>query len=191
MEENLDFDDLDFGDNRDQGGADKNQAISVIGETFGSVLPRLIQAGEATKSVLSDLAAEVADDVSGNGLTLSAFGRIKYIKEFISKLEDALKDEAVDEALKYGRDGVIDGMKFEIGATAATWDYSGCSAWVELKSQEDQISEKRKRLEKKMQVLSGTVNAVDEEFGEICGARQVKGKNEIVKFPIKSGTKNG
>jgi hypothetical protein len=183
-EEELSFDDdsIHF-DSFDE--SQQQTGLSVVGEAFGKVLPQLIKAGEATKSRLAEIAVEVADDVSGNGKTLEVFGTVKHLKEFITSLEEAMKDEAFDEAQKYGKTGTIAGMKFELGATAAAWDYSACEAWVKLKEQEDAISEKRKRLEKKMQVIKGVKPVDDEEFGQICGAKQTKGKSEIVKFPIK------
>lgn len=184
MAEELEFDDLDF--EEDFKGSQQENGLAVVGEAFGTVLPRLIVTGEATKSRLAELADEVADEVSGNGMTLEVFGKVKYLKEFVSSLEERLKDEAFEEAQKYGKTGKVHGMKFELGSTAAIWDYSKCKAWEELSKQEKSIAEKRKRLEKKMQALEGVKSAEDEEFGVICGAVQTKGKSEIVKFPIKS-----
>lgn len=97
---------------------------------------------------------------SGNINPLRAFIELKALSDMISDMQDSVKEAAISERMKYGKEEVvIDGYKVETVPGRKLWKYDHSDAWKA-------INERRKTLESLMQKAYTGASIVDGETGE-------------------------
>jgi len=108
-------------------------------------------------ATLSSMSKSIDD---GNINPLRAFVELKNLSDMIASMQDAVKEQAIAERMKYGKEEVvIDGFKIEQVPGRKLWKYDHSSSWQD-------INDRRKTLETLMQKAYAGASIVDGETGE-------------------------
>ena len=122
--------------------------------------------------------------VNGNTSALRTDYMLKCMEESIKSIRDGIKAEVIAEAeteSPSGKPFEYMGAKSIQVTSRATWDYSKCAFYNELKAKENEAKENVKRVEKIMQVIG--VDMADTETGEILTpATQTSSKSLMYKL---------
>jgi hypothetical protein len=135
------------------------------------------------KEIESFTGAVIENILSGNDSALKIDQQLKAIEAICEKIRkhEGIKEAVISEAEKYGKgDQEFNGAKFNL-VSRASYDYSLCQMWNELKDQEKAIAEKRKKLETIMQSISAPV--ADAETGELVEPA-VKSVSQIITWKL-------
>lgn len=92
---------------------------------------------------------------------LNTYTELKQLSDMIDSMMDKLKDVAVEERRKYGKEEIIrNGYMVEVANGRRLWKYEHSTRWSEL-------NEKRKTYESLMQKAYHGANIADVDTGEI------------------------
>ena len=98
----------------------------------------------------------------------------------IASMQDAVKESAINERIKYGKEEVvIDGFKIEQVPGRKLWKYDHSSAW-------QQVNERRKTLETLMQKAHNGASIVDGDTGEVVEPATLTYTAETLRLTRKS-----
>jgi hypothetical protein len=97
----------------------------------------------------------------GNTNPLAAYTELKQLSEMIASMMDSVKDQAIEERRKYGKEEVIkNGFKIELANGRKIWNYKGSQRWQQLDTQ-------RKTYEELMQKAYHGAKIADADTGEM------------------------
>jgi hypothetical protein len=117
---------------------------------------------------------------SGQTNPLRAFVELKNLADMIASMQDAVKESAINERIKYGKEEVvIDGFKIEQVPGRKLWKYDHSSAW-------QQVNERRKTLETLMQKAHNGASIVDGDTGEVVEPATLTYTAETLRLTRKS-----
>jgi hypothetical protein len=103
----------------------------------------------------------------GNTNPLTAYTELKVLSEMIGSMMDSVKDQAIEERRKYGKEEVIkNGFKIEIANGRKVWAYKHSTRWQQLDAQ-------RKTYEELMQKAYHGANIADADTGEMIEAAEL------------------
>jgi hypothetical protein len=113
-----------------------------------------------------------------NGQTnpLNAYIELYQFSELIDEMLDQVKDQALEERRKYGKEEVIkNGFKVELGTGRKLWYYADSKRWNEL-------NDKRKMYEELMQKATMGAQIADAETGELVEPAELKFSKDYIKL---------
>ena len=109
-------------------------------------------------ATLSNFAQAIEE---GNTNALSAYTELKMLSELIASMMDTVKDQAIEERRKYGKEEVIkNGYKIELANGRKIWNYKSSQRWQQLDAQ-------RKTYEELMQKAYNGTKIADADTGEL------------------------
>lgn len=112
--------------------------------------------------------------LDGNESPLKAYIEFKKIEADLKEAIEAIKDQALEEASKYGKSFSHDGVQVEIRSSAGKWNYKHVQEWNELSKKMDSLEEQLKHAYK------AKASLVNEGTGEILmTAQYTPGKETI------------
>jgi hypothetical protein len=80
-----------------------------------------------------------------------------------SELEKTLKEQAVDELLKYDKGRFeVHSVEMQVAEVGTKYDFSATGAWVNLQDQIEELKEKQKEVEKFCKGIKNKIIMVDE-----------------------------
>lgn len=98
---------------------------------------------------------------NGNVNPLTVYAELKSLSDLLDSMMAKVKDQAVEERRKYGKEEIIrNGYLIEVANGRRMWKYDHSTRWVEL-------NEKRKTYESLMQKAYHGANLADVDTGEI------------------------
>jgi hypothetical protein len=105
-----------------------------------------------------NLAASV---IQGEHPPLEAYTILKGMLTDVEDAISAIKEDAISELKKYGKDGFVsDGMRFQVRDSAGVWRYNSSEIWKQKKMELDEIQNAMKAAYK-------TPGMIIDENGEI------------------------
>jgi hypothetical protein len=113
-----------------------------------------------------------------NGQTnpLSAYVEMKAMAEMIASIMDKVKDQAIEERRKYGKEEVIkNGYKIELANGRKIWKYDTSQRW-------QQINAQRKTYEELMQKAYAGAQIADAETGELIPAAELSFASDTIRL---------
>lgn len=112
--------------------------------------------------------------LDGNAPALKTYINFKRVETELKEALEAIKDQAMQEAEKYGKSFVEDGVHIEIRSAAGKWDYKHIPEWKELDRKMDE-------LQKQLQfAYKAKATLVKEDTGEILPmGKYIPGKETI------------
>jgi len=116
----------------------------------------------------------------GNTNPLSAYTELKQLSEMIASMMDSVKDQAIEERRKYGKEEVVkNGFKIELANGRKIWNYKSSQRWQHLDAQ-------RKTYEELMQKAYHGAKIADAETGEMIEAAELSFSSDTIRLtPIK------
>ena len=108
--------------------------------------------------------------------------RLKALEETIKQIRAGIKDIALEEAEKNGKEFDYKSAKISIGAVGVKYDFSNCqdTEWELLDSEVKFATDRKKERESFLKNIKGQITTVDTETGE----------TNTIYEPIKSGSEN-
>jgi hypothetical protein len=131
--------------------------------------------------------AEVVFKSVGEGEidALDTYMKAKIGIEYLGIIMNGVKDEAITDSAKYGKDErLMYGCKFEVANGTTKYDYSHDTEWAALKEKMDALKEKMKAREDLMKKALSFAGVVDDDGVEIPPAKVVGGSGEQLKISI-------
>ena len=113
-----------------------------------------------------------------NGQTnpLNAYIELYQFSELIDEMLEQVKEQALEERRKYGKEEVIkNGFKIELGTGRKMWYYGDSKRWNEL-------NDKRKMHEELMQKATMGAQIADAETGEMVEPAELKFSKDYIKL---------
>jgi hypothetical protein len=127
-----------------------------------------------SKSSLNKISMSIVKNVEdGNTDALQEYIKAKGLSELASMLVESLKDEAIDEALKYGNDHRILGCKILVKGSPTSYDYSHDEEWTLYDNQINNLKLLQKDREKQMLDAMKYSELIDAD-GEVIPPANVK-----------------
>lgn len=127
-------------------------------------IDQIVNLPDLSKSNLLSIATSVVDAVNdGNEDALEQFLKAKGLSELSAAIMDGLKYEAVREASKYSESQTILGCGVSVKSGSKKYDFSNNPEWVDLVKKIDELSTKKKELEKLMIDASNYAQVVDKD----------------------------
>jgi hypothetical protein len=155
-------------------------------------IPLVFKANETyTKDALTKEATEVMQGILDEGIKdpLSLYTRLKVVSEYVNNCMDYIKESAIDELDKHGKDGAkLFGIPVIKKETAKKMSYEHNDKWCALDDSIQALTAERKQIEAQMKGAIGTAGLIDDETGEIIEPAKVinEGKTTIaVSIPKK------
>jgi hypothetical protein len=141
---------------------------------------------KVTKKSIAKHALDVLARIDGDSDPLDVYIKAKSLQEYLTVMMGAIKEDAISEADKYGRDdNTMFGIKFECASTPRRYDYSNNKEWSLLQEQITELKKKQLEIEDKMKRAIGTGGIIDEESGEVLEPPNVtSGGNTTLKISI-------
>jgi hypothetical protein len=107
---------------------------------------------------------------------LVAYTELKKFSDLIAWMMDQVKDAAVEERRKFGKEEVIkNGFKIELASGRKIWKYDSSQRWNEL-------NQKRKLYEELMQKAYSGAEIADAETGEIIPAAELTFSRDTIRL---------
>jgi predicted NodU family carbamoyl transferase len=126
--------------------------------------------------ILVTLQAYAQDVEEGKVNALSAYVEMKALSELIGSMMDNLKDQAIEERRKYGKEEVIkNGYKIELANGRKIWKYDSSQRW-------QQINAQRKTYEELMQKAYAGAQIADAETGELIPAAELSFASDTIRL---------
>lgn len=145
---------------------------------------------ENRKEAIDKTAAEITSIInSGEANPLLILGNIKSWEKVFEKVKEAVIRAAISEAEKYPEKEVsIYGIKFEKTEAGVSYDYKSCghTKYNEICNQIEELTVKKKELEKTLITIKSPTTIVDNDSGEIMTITPpVKRSTETIKVTLK------
>lgn len=123
--------------------------------------------------------------LDGNEPALKTYVEFKRMETDLKEAMEAIKDQALEEAKKHGKNFELEGVHIEVRNTAGKWIYKHVPEWNELSSKMESLEDQLKHSYKAKATL------VNEETGEvILPAQYVEGKETLfISLKTKQGIK--
>jgi hypothetical protein len=116
----------------------------------------------------------------GNTNPLAAYTELKQLSDMIASMMDTVKEQAIEERRKYGKEEVIkNGFKIELANGRKIWNYKGSQRWQQLDAQ-------RKTYEELMQKAYHGAKIADADTGEMIEPADLSFASDTLRLtPIK------
>ena len=116
----------------------------------------------------------------GNTNPLTAYAELKQLSDMISSMIESVKEQAIDERRKYGKEEVIkNGFKIELVNGRKIWNYKSSQRWQQLDAQ-------RKTYEELMQKAYHGAKIADADTGEMIEPADLSFASDTLRLtPIK------
>ena len=139
-----------------------------------------------SKASLKKMAGNVIDNVEqGNADALQEYIKAKGIVELATSITDGLKEEAIREAEKYGKEDKILGCSFQVKSVPYTYDFSDNEEWLLLNAHLDATKKQMKEIETKMIDAMRYAEIIDDRTGEVIPPAKIKsGGGQTVSITI-------
>lgn len=113
---------------------------------------------------------------NGNTNALSAYVEMKQLADVVASIMDAVKEKAVEERRKYGKEEVVkNGYKIELANGRKIWKYDRSQKWQQLNAQ-------RKTYEELMQKAYAGAQIADAETGEMIPAAELSFASDTIRL---------
>lgn len=110
----------------------------------------------------------------GNASALKTYINFKKMEADLKESMEAIKDQAMEEAQKYGKSFIEDGVFVEIRSAAGKWDYKHISEWNKLKNQIEELQDQLQMAHKARATM------FKEDTGEVIqAANYIPGRETI------------
>lgn len=161
---------------------------------MGDILPFPELAGDSSsllkeavsKESLTDAAGQVFLSVKEGEIdALDTYMKAKIGAEYLGIIMNGVKDEAITDAGKYGKEEMLMyGCKFEVANGTTKYDYSHDTEWAALQVKMDTLKVEMKAREDLMKKALSFSGVVDADGVEIPPANVVGGSGEQLKISI-------
>ena len=126
--------------------------------------------------VYAQLSAYAEAIENGQTNPLTAYIELKQFNDLISSMMDKVKEQAVEERRKYGKEEVIkNGYKIELANGRKLWKYDHSERWKELNNS-------RKMYEELMQKAYNGMEIADATSGEIVPAAELSYSQDTLRI---------
>lgn len=126
--------------------------------------------------VYAQLSAYAEAIENGQTNPLTAYIELKQFNDLISSMMDKVKEQAVEERRKYGKEEVIkNGYKIELANGRKLWKYDHSERWKELNNS-------RKMYEELMQKAYNGMEIADATSGEIVPAAELSYSQDTLRL---------
>lgn len=126
--------------------------------------------------VYAQLSAYAEAIENGQTNPLTAYIEMKQFNDLISSMMDKVKEQAVEERRKYGKEEVIkNGYKIELANGRKLWKYDHSERWKELNNS-------RKMYEELMQKAYNGMEIADATSGEIVPAAELSYSQDTLRL---------
>lgn len=112
---------------------------------------------------------------------LNAFLFVKYMEDVSKSAKEALGEQAINEALKHGKDFEYNGAKVNIKSSPGRWDYKHLPEWIEAEQKVKAIEENAKQ--SYQNAAKGVITASND--GEVIEAAKYTPGKEIIAVTFK------
>ena len=113
-----------------------------------------------------------------NGQTnpLNAYVELKQFSDLISDMMDQVKQQAVEERRKYGKEDIVrNGYRIEVANGRKIWKYENSQKWQQLNAQ-------RKTYEELMQKAYHGAQIADAETGEVIPSAELSFASDTLRL---------
>lgn len=153
-------------------------------EEGGTQIPLVFKKTDvySKQSIQAD-ASMAMQKIMDEGMTdpLEVYTRLKTIQEFVSGCIDTIKDDALDELDRHGKDGAkIFGIPLIQKNSGKKYGFDNYDGWTEIDDKIKDLTEQRKTLEKQMKGAIGTAGIIDEDTGEVVPPAQVVSEGKTI-----------
>jgi len=123
---------------------------------------------------------EAYNAVNGEGSAMTAYAKLHAIKLEVEAAMDAVKESAIEERRKYGKERIErSGFEIELAQGRKVWSYKHASAWANAEAE-------RKRIEKMMQTAYETgAEIIDKETGEVYEPASLSFASDTIRLTFK------
>ena len=126
--------------------------------------------------VYAQLSAYAEAIENGQTNPLTAYIELNQFSDLISSMMDKVKEQAVEERRKYGKEEVIkNGYKIELANGRKLWKYDHSERWKELNNS-------RKMYEELMQKAYNGMEIADATSGEIVPAAELSFASDTIRL---------
>ena len=126
--------------------------------------------------VYAQLSAYAEAIENGQTNPLTAYIELKQFNDLISSMMDKVKEQAVEERRKYGKEEIIkNGYKIELANGRKLWKYDHSERWKELNNS-------RKMYEELMQKAYNGMEIADATSGEIVPAAELSYSQDTLRL---------
>lgn len=126
--------------------------------------------------VYAQLSAYAEAIENGQTNPLTAYIELKQFNDLILSMMDKVKEQAVEERRKYGKEEVIkNGYKIELANGRKLWKYDHSERWKELNNS-------RKMYEELMQKAYNGMEIADATSGEIVPAAELSFASDTIRL---------
>lgn len=130
-----------------------------------------LQSEDVSKQKVEEIANMItALSTEDTRTTLQNYIHLEFLSQVIEKAKTLIKPTAIDELYKYDKgiaNTVVAGTTIRIKESGVRYDFTNCPQWEQVKSQEEDVAMKRKKLEEFLKTLQGKVTTLDEVTGEL------------------------
>lgn len=143
-----------------------------------------------TKETILLGAKEMADKIVNDGVEnpLHIYIKLKALTEYCGALLNNIKDSALEECRKYGKeDNIYMGVNFTVVSTGKRYDFSEDSIWSRMDDELKLLSANKKDREALLKTIKSGQALVDEDTGEVgTPAKVLSEGKDTVKITIKN-----
>lgn len=148
--------------------------IRIIPATETGSATGYLRALPTRKEQIEMFVRKITDDIieSGNYNPLQAWVEITNIEKSLEKIKENIKQSAIKEREKYGKEEALYGAKISVIEAGTKYDYTECNdaKWNALESESKRIADEKKAREKFLKSIPKDQQLTDEDTGFIIVA---------------------
>ena len=126
---------------------------------------------DVSKQKVDEIATVIMElATQGHYDTLKTYIQLEFLSQVIEKAKGLIKPSAIDELYRHDKGiatSVITGATIRTKEAGVRYDFSNCPQWEQIKSVEEDVAMRRKKLEEFLKTLQGKVTTLDETTGEL------------------------